>query len=107
MAVDLFCSSVQANGHLAAVFECDAETGYLYLMDLSEAGKIVGAIQVTSGSPDFGQDDIRVTWNRCHTLVGLFLHGQLWAAFNAGGDKFGGNYKLGAESPIAKMSLNF
>ena len=85
-------------GDFAGVFEYDGETGYLYLFDNGRAAdrRIVGAIHIFSGTPDFEESEIEVRWNHEGLRVGLFIRGRLWAEFDAvRGVGFGGDYKPG------------
>ena len=90
---------------MAGVFECDDDTGYFYLYETggAQGQKILGAIQVLVGSPDFQQDDIAIRWNAIDSLVGFFVRSQLWAAFDVkNGAKYGGNYRSGGSPEIPK-----
>ena len=109
MTTELFSSSARIHG-LSGVFEYDGETSYFYLVDHSKEhrGAIVDAIHVTSSPPDFRQVEIRICWDRQQNLIGLFLHGELWAAFNTRGEKFGGDYRPGTKPQIpAEISSSF
>ena len=92
---DIFERSVRSAGDLAGVFEYDGETAYYYLYDQTrcDGRMVVDAIHVTSRTPDFEQEDILVEWDPTETKVGLFIKGQLWAAFDESGHKFGGGYR--------------
>ena len=103
--IDLFESATSSTGDMAGVFEFDDDTGYFYLYDTGEAQgqKILGAIQVLVGSPDFQQDDIAIRWNASDSMVGLFVRDQLWAAFDVkNGAKYGGNYSASGSPEIPK-----
>jgi hypothetical protein len=95
MADEMFQSSVHPHGSVAAVFEYDGETGYFYLLDLSksEDKQITAAIHIKSSDPDFSESDVRIQWNKSKNIVGLYLHGCLWAAFDLQANKYGGNYR--------------
>ncbi len=91
----IFDSATRSAGDLAGVFEHDDDTGYFYLYDLSrgEGQKIVSAIRVAAGKPAYGAKDVKIRWNEEEAVVGLFIKGQLWAAFEcATNQKFGGNF---------------
>jgi len=99
-SIELFDSRSRSKGDLAGVFEYDGDTGYFYLYETPNGcgQKVVGAIQILSGDPDFEQADINVRWDARETKVGLFIRGQLCAAFDSeGGTKYGGNYHRGVE----------
>jgi hypothetical protein len=92
---EMFDSSIRSAGDLAGVFELDEITGYFYLYkpDVDDNHKIIASIHIFSGSPDFEESDISIRWNASETVVGLFIRGQLWAAFDASnGSAYGGNY---------------
>lgn len=97
MATDeLFDSHVRSSGDLAGVFEYDGNTGYFYLYatDEPEAHKVLDAIHVFSGEPDFGEEDIAIRWDQNELKVGLFIRGILWAVFDHQQRvKYGGGYK--------------
>lgn len=97
---EMFESLLRANGDLAGVFEFDGETSYFYLFENDERDqKVVGAIHILSGPPDFDQSDITIRWSEEEDLVGLFIKGRLWAAFDEDRRKHGGNYQPG-EHPV-------
>lgn len=100
---DTFKSSVRAAGDLAGVFEFEADAAYFYLYETTGAqgSKIVAAIRILSGTPDFASDDVEVRWDRGENIVGLLIRSQLWAAFDCRtNEKFGGDYRPGATASI-------
>ena len=100
---EMFDSAVSSGGDLAGVFEYDGETGYFYLYkpQHEENRKVVGAIQVLSGPPDFGEKDIVIRWDATESKVGLFIRGRLWAAFDSvTGHKYGGGYRATGKPAI-------
>ena len=87
----------------AGVFEFDRDAGHFYLYKTTgQAGqKITGAIHIVSGMPDFAQGDVSVRWTPDESAVGLFIRGQLWAAFNCKtSERYGGNYRAGGSPTI-------
>ncbi len=96
---EIFVDAARSAGDLAGVFEFDGQTGYFYLYRLrGEGQKVLGAIHVVSGDPDFGERDIAIRWNPTEGKVGLFIKGELWAAFDAIRQaKYGGNYEPGVK----------
>lgn len=92
---EIFDSALRSAGDLAGVFEYDGETGYFYLYQTEgHSNKVLEAIHVFSGHFDFRKAEIEVRWNSSEESVGLFIHGELWAVFEA--DKLikhGGDYK--------------
>lgn len=97
MSSTIFESATRSAGDLAGVFEHDDDTGYFYLYRMGrtdEEQEIVGAIHVVSDRrPAYTAKDIEIRWNGKEDIVGLFIKGQLWAAFDgATNRKFGGNF---------------
>jgi hypothetical protein len=100
---EMFDSALCSDGNHAGVFEYDGETAYFYLCDMlgKEAHKVVGAIRVLVGTPDFMQDDLTIRWDATESRVGLFICGHLWAAFDRKtGNQYGGNYCATAQPDI-------
>lgn len=87
---EIFESLVRPDGKLAGVYEQDSDSGYFYLYDLQkpDGQKVVGAIQLHSGTPIIASDDVSIEWDRTGTVIGLFVKGVLWAAFSESGDKW-------------------
>ncbi|NNM88459.1 MAG: DUF2251 domain-containing protein [Phycisphaerae bacterium] len=100
---EMFVSAIRSIDDRAGVFEHDGDTGYFYLCE-TKAGKqlkVVAAIRVVIGEPDFGERDVAVQWDVKESKVGLFIRGQLWAAFDAAtGAKYGGNYRHDSQANI-------
>lgn len=99
MREHMFESGLRPQRDMAGVFEYDGETGYFYLCDLTkpDGQQVVGAIHIASGTLDFLPSDINIAWNHGNTVVGLFIHGRMWAAFDVSGDRYGGNYQPGRQ----------
>jgi len=100
---EIFNSLIRSWGDRAGVFEYDGETGYFYLCHTTEGRvqRISDAIHLFTGDPDFGEHDVNICWDRSERMVGVFIRGQLWAAFDtANGTKYGGNYRPGGQSNI-------
>lgn len=100
---EMFESALRTKRDLAGVFEHDGETGYFYLYETkaAEGQKVVGAIHVLTGNTDFQEKDILVQWDALEGLVGLFIRGQLWAAFDGKTHaKYGGNYCANTQPSI-------
>ena len=104
MAADeMFDSAVRMKGDLAGVFEYDGDVGYFYLYQTEgdKDRKVLGAIRIFVGDPDLQQADVDVRWNNVESVVGLFIEGQLWAAFDGNsGAKYGGDYRKDAPPQI-------
>lgn len=100
---EMFDSAVRSAGDRAGVFEYDGEAAYFYLYETngSDCQKVIAAIRVFSGNPDFEQEDVSIRWDDGESKVGLFIRGQLWAAFDAQANgKYGGNYRPDVEAEI-------
>src|SRR5438552_3008968 len=97
MATDeMFESAVRSAGDHAGVFEYDGETGYFYLYQTkgAQGQKVLDAIRVMIGTAHFDESDVVVRWDAAERAVGLFIRGNLWAAFDATtGTKYGGDYQ--------------
>lgn len=104
MATDeMFDSVLRSTGDFAGVFEFDGDVGYFYLYGTTqpERYKILGAIRIFSGVPDFKEDEVAICWDRTETKVGLRIKGSLWAAFDADAKiGYGGNYRVGGKAEI-------
>jgi len=90
-----FDSLVRSAGDLAGVFEYDDRVGYFYLYEVlgQATGKIIKAIRISSGEPDYAESDIAIRWDRQERSVGLFIRGELWAVFDAEmRQSYGGDY---------------
>jgi len=101
---EVFRSASQSVGSLAGVFEFDGETGYFYLYETKapDGTKIVASIRILGSVLDLSGMEIAVRWDCQERRVGLFIEGQLWAAFDSvTGEKFGGNYRSNAAPDIS------
>jgi hypothetical protein len=108
-ANEMFKNVVRATEDLAGVFEYDGETGYFYLYATKgdEGKKVVAAIQVVTGSPDFAEEDVTIHWDASEKNVGLFIRRRLWAAFDAETRlKYGGSYRANTQPAIPKEIAN-
>ncbi len=104
---EMFDSAVRSAGDQAGVFEYDGDTCYFYLYKTNDeqGQKVVASIRVLSGTPDFEEKDIAIHWNAEESIVGLFIYGKLWAAFEVGTyAKYGGNY-CSSVSPQIPMEI--
>ncbi len=104
MATDeMFNSALRSVGDMAGVFEFDGDVAYFYLYDTTQPDeqKILGAIRVLTGTPDFEEDDVAICWDKSEGKVGLLIRGKLWAAFD-GITKaaYGGSYHAGSRAEI-------
>jgi len=95
MQNSIFESSTRSSGDLVAVFECDQDGGYFYLFDVTkdEGQQARAVIEVSAASVEFHASDISVHWNASEESAGLFIGGNLWAAFDQLGRSYGGNYE--------------
>lgn len=80
---EIFDSAVRSSGDFAGVFEYDGDTSffYLYQNEVDGNARVLDAIRIATGTPDFGADDIQITWDTSENIVGLFIRGNVWAVF--------------------------
>lgn len=100
---EMFVSAIRSIDDQAGIFEHDGDTGYFYLCEtkVGKQLKVVAAIRVVIGESDFRERDITVQWDAKENKVGLFIRGQLWAAFDTTtGAKYGGNYRHDSQADI-------
>lgn len=102
----IFESSIRTSGDLVAVFECDHDGGYFYLFDLTkEKGQQARAvIEVSDRGVSLLGSDISVRWNASEEFAGLCIRGDLWAAFDEHGGRYGGSYGM-AEAPSIPLQV--
>ena len=101
--LNTFDSAVRSSGDQAGVFEYDGDAAYFYLYDTKkrENRKVIAAIRILTGAPDFGGKDITIRWDSTEDKVGLFIRQRLWAVFaSSTGAKYGGNYRANVEPVI-------
>jgi hypothetical protein len=107
---EMFDSVAQPRGNLAGVFEHDGDTGYFYLYrtEGEEGRKVVAAIWILNGTPDFAEKDVAIRWDATESKVGLFVRQQLWAVFDIStGAKYGGKYCAGTQPDIPREIVSF
>lgn len=94
MENSIFESSMRSIGDLVAIFEYDQDGGYFYLFDVTkEKGQEARAvIMVTEFRADLQASDVSVRWNSSEEIAGLFIGGEICAAFDRRGGAYGGNY---------------
>lgn len=95
---EIFESSVRSAGDLAGVFEFDGDASYFYLYDVrgSAGKKVLEAIKISVGEPDFLPSDVIVIWSLDQRHVFLKIGEQICAAFDSDSrQKFGGDRKVG------------
>lgn len=100
---EMFDSVLRSVGDFAGVFEFDGDVAYFYLYDATqpEKQKVLAAIHMLSGTPDFNEDDVAISWDESETKVGLRIKGELWAVFDVDARKgYGGNYRAGGTAEI-------
>ncbi len=104
----IFESALRTSGDLAAIFECDEDGGYFYLLDLTkEQGQQARAvIAVSEQGLELPVTDVSVRWNASQEIVGLCIGGDLWAAFDQHGSRYGGDYgpQKSADIPLEVIS---
>jgi hypothetical protein len=97
---DIYESAVNALGDHAGIFEYDGKTGYFYLYEIVTANhqRITAAIQVLTGIADFKKEHVAIRWTNGETMVGLFIRGELVAAFDSRTSaKYGGDFQAGSQ----------
>lgn len=108
---EMFDSQLRSIGDFAGVFEFDGDVAYFYLYDTTKAEKekVLGAIHVLTGTPDFEEKDVAIGWDESEGKVGLLIRGTLWAAFDATTKAaYGGNYHAGSRAEIpAEIAASF
>jgi len=57
---EIFKSATRSAGDFSGVFEFDGDTSYFYLYRLHAERRIVDAIHVCSGAPDFEESEIEI-----------------------------------------------
>ena len=101
---DLFISETSPSTNLAGVFEYDGSVGYFYLFRIADdaTSKILDAIRVVNGTPDFDENEVSIRWSSDGARVALFIREIPWALFDSSQrKKFGADYVTGGASPIA------
>lgn len=88
----MFDSAVRSAGDLAGVFEYDGETCYFYLYEIEgyQGQKVLDSLHVLTGRPDFSEADVAVRWDADERIVGIFIRGVLWGAFDCDSRRKGG-----------------
>lgn len=81
---EIFKSAVRSNGDAAGVFERLGGTSYFYLYDLrpTDGPEILEALSVTSCSTRWVARHMSVRWSADEKIVGLFIRGELCAAYD-------------------------
>jgi hypothetical protein len=94
----IYVSATRDLGDLAGVFEFDGDSCYFYLFSVDDAlgGKVLDALPVVTGAPDFAAEDVDVRWDPAAALVGLFIRGVLWAVLAHTRNAHGGHYRPGS-----------
>nr|ABU51089.1 unknown [uncultured bacterium Bio2] len=82
--VDIFLDKIDNTGNFAGVFEANEEVGYFYLYKIKNqpTQRIVGALQVLIGPPDFTTEEADIQWFENGSKVGFFIRKELWAYFD-------------------------
>ena len=101
---EMFVSAVRSSGDMAGVFEYVDETGSFYLYDKTRTGgqRVMAAIHILSGNPDFSESDVEVRCTQREEVVGLFIRDRLWAVFS-GREAHGGKYRIGGRPEIPDL----
>ena len=111
MSDGIFDSCIRSAGDLAGVLECDDDASYFYLYDSTrdENRRVLGAICLSLGPPDFEESDIDIRWDRMEEFVAVFIRQDLRAIFEgATGCGFGGISERDSKAEIPeKLRLKF
>ena len=105
---DMFQSAIRSTDDFAGVFEVDGDTGYFYLCRVGPSGepRILEAIPVSFGEPDYTQDDVEVRWSGDELVVYVMIGGEVRAAFDCDTRAhFGGIDKMGAQRSLTAEVL--
>jgi hypothetical protein len=105
---EMFASSVRSSGDLAGVFEFDRDAGHLYLCRVGPGTdpRILEAICVSVGDPEYGDKDVVVRWSGDEKIVYVMIAGQIRAAFDCDTrEHFGGMDRSGARLPVSAELL--
>lgn len=65
MSEKMFVNAVRVSGDFSAIFESDGETCYFYLCEISPHNirRVIDAIHIFSGRPDFVEKEVEVRWS--------------------------------------------
>jgi hypothetical protein len=82
--IDIFAESTNSARTYSAFFEADDDVGWLYLAVNPDGpdSKVIGAVQIMRGPPDFTDSDVDVRWNEDETKAGLFIRSKLYGYFD-------------------------
>ena len=106
---EIFESETRTQGDLTGVFEFDGESSYFYLYGAEENGesKILSAIRISVGKPNYIASDVLVVWSANEQIVCLKIRHEIWAAFDCiSQDKFGGNYSTDRSPQLPQEILS-
>jgi hypothetical protein len=78
---EIFVCDVGREGRYAGILHGDDAVTWFYFHDLA-AQKVLGAVQVYRGVPNFTEADVEIRWNDDQTEVGVFIKGELGACFD-------------------------
>jgi hypothetical protein len=100
---EIFESCVRSSGDMAGVFEFDGETSYFYLycVDTDGGNKVLNAIRISVGEPNYKPSDVVIGWSSDERWVFLQLAGQICAVFDCvSKQSYGGDYILGVKQNL-------
>ncbi len=106
---EIFESSLRSAGDLAGVFECDGATSYFYLYRVDErsGNKVLDAIKVGVGKPEYTSSDVEVRWSPDENLVFVRIAGSVAAVFDCvRGKKYGGDFVVGVAPELPPELLS-
>ena len=94
----VFVEAVRSAEDYAGILDQADGSAYFYLFKLNmpEGEGIRAAIHVESGHSTLQEQDFDVRWDDDEEVVGLFICGRLWAAFDMRDQSmYGGDYRAG------------
>jgi hypothetical protein len=94
MTQDIFESCADPSGKRGGVYENTPDSGgWFYLCDnVGSEFSILGSVGMNSPAAQIHPTDVEVRWSPDGQIVGLFIQGKLWAAFDDANNKYGGCY---------------
>lgn len=100
---EVFLTSVRSAGDYGGVFEYDGDTSYFYLYHIggADGDRVVGAVHIGSGEPDYSSERISISWADNENIVYLQIESQVCAAFECTTRvAFGGKFSRKTPPPL-------
>ena len=81
---DIFAESANTTRTYSAFFEADDVVGWYYLVMKPDEpdSKIICAMQIMHGIPDFAESDLDVRWTDDDMKVGVFIKSKLYGYYD-------------------------